>query len=113
MTDGDTVRVYIDRGFRDYSEKSIRLLDVDAKEKFTGTLESRALGIKHRIALEDWEEEHRYCSENPDRWPFYVRTFKDRQTFNRYVGVIWCEQEHSMNEHMRSVTQAADANVSE
>ncbi len=99
VTDGDTVRVHIDDGRRHYSEEAIRLLDVDAAEVFSGTPEQRAIGQQHKTILSDWVAMH---NNSLIEWPFYVRTFKDRQTFNRYVGEIWCEDGHSMNEYMRA-----------
>jgi len=35
VIDGDSIRVEIDRGFRDYSIRDVRLLDIDAPERNT------------------------------------------------------------------------------
>ena len=104
VTDGDTLRVRIDDGRRHYSEEAIRLLDVHAAELFSGTVEERAIGAEHKAAANEWLLEH--VTHLPlQEWPFYVRTFRDRQTFNRYVGEIECAEGHSLNEHMRAIVE--------
>ena len=101
VTDGDTVKVRIDDGRRHYSEEAIRLLDVHAVELFSGTPEERAIGTTHRDAVVVWVATH--AAHLSLLWPFFVRTYQDRATFNRYVGEIECAEGHSLNEHMRAV----------
>lgn len=79
VTDGDTVRMTLDHGMHIRSSQAIRLADVFAPELgATGGVEARAF-------VSDWCTFH-----GRGVWPFLVVTHKDRQTFNRYVGIISC-----------------------
>lgn len=49
--DGDTIRVLLDRGFHDYSERTVRLRGIDAPEKHGPT---KAQGQKVRAAVAQW-----------------------------------------------------------
>lgn len=91
VVDGDTVVMTIDHGMRIRSQQSIRLAGVDTPERG----EERWGEATDRVI--SWFMEHDDASD----WPFVVETFKDRQSFNRYVGTIMCAQcDEFLSEHM-------------
>lgn len=80
VIDGDTVRMTIDHGMYLRSSQSIRLLGVFAPEL------SKPGGTNARSFVTNWFVDHNHHGE----WAFLVTTEKDKQTFNRYVGVVTC-----------------------
>ncbi len=83
VTDGDTVRYLIDMGMYVRSAHAIRLLGVFAPElNDPGGREARAF-------VSEWHAIHQH-DESLAGWPYLIVTEKDRQTFNRYIGVVTC-----------------------
>ncbi len=79
VVDGDTVIVNLDLGLRVFTHVSMRIAGIDTPEINKGTLEERARGMAARDAL-------RFIL--PPEAKVFVRTHKDKQTFNRYVADI-------------------------
>lgn len=87
MVDGDTARVSLDLGFHCYHVESLRLAWIDCPELFSGT--NRDAGRVAKAFAEAWvTAAYLAWSESDNAYPFYVRTLKDKQTFNRYIGWI-------------------------
>ena len=87
VTDGDTYRLLLDMGMRIYTEQAIRLQGVNCPELNTSA------GQEAKQFAITWFGEHNHLGV---RWPYYVRTEKDRMTFNRYVGIVVCGEDHSL-----------------
>ncbi|MDP9366977.1 MAG: thermonuclease family protein [Chloroflexota bacterium] len=81
VTDGDTIRVSLDLGLRVFTHVSLRIAGIDTLEVNKGTPEERARGMAARDYLRNllWQ---------PGDRRVYVRTHKDKQTFNRYVADV-------------------------
>lgn len=82
VTDGDTVRFLFDHGMFIRSSHAIRLSGVNAPEL------NEPGGTDARAWVSAWLVHHGLHGSMP--WPFRVATEKDKQTFNRYIGVIRC-----------------------
>jgi len=83
VIDGDTIRMEIDLGLSIRAEHSIRVRGINTPELFSG--DDRARGRQATDDTEAW-----IASSNMGaRWPFLIRTFKDTQTFNRYVADVY------------------------
>ncbi len=80
VVDGDTLVVHLDLGLRVYTEVSLRLAGINAPEMRQGTKEDRAAGSSARDYL---------ATLLPPGAEVYVRTHKDKQTFNRYVADVF------------------------
>lgn len=83
VVDGDTVRMLLDHGMYIRSSQAIRLAAVNAAEL------NQPGGLEAREFVSRWFERH-LLSHRPRLWLWIVVTDKDRQTFNRYVGVVRC-----------------------
>lgn len=90
VVDGDTFYALVDLGFYCYTYHSIRIQGIDAPELFSGTPESRQLGLASRDQLR----------LNIEGMPLLLDTDRDRTTFGRFVatafgykhdGVKWVE----------------------
>ena len=79
IVDGDTIVLSIETGFRISTEQSIRLLGIEAPEVFSGPPEEREKGRASRAYLE---------SLAPPGTPCTLRTYKERKTFDRYLGSV-------------------------
>jgi endonuclease YncB( thermonuclease family) len=77
IVDGDTFYVLLDLGIRVYHEISIRIAGINTPELFSGT--DREAGARAREALEALIGGKEV----------YIRTYKDSQTFNRYVADVY------------------------
>ncbi len=85
VTDGDTVRAYLDQGMHSFKVESLRVAGVDAPELFSGT--NREAGGAALNFVIGWVADA--AVNAPDRrWPFEIETMKDKQTFGRYVAHI-------------------------
>lgn len=82
VVDGDTIRVVCDLGMRTGRETSIRILAYNAPELFSGN--DRENGAAARGYLE---------TIVPVGTQVYLKTQKDRTTFDRYLADVWIEQE--------------------
>jgi len=76
--DGDNLVARLDLGLRVLTVVSLRIAGINAPERFTGTEETRALGKA------SWEHMQLWAG-----WSICVRTYKDKQTFNRYVADVY------------------------
>jgi len=87
IVDGDTCYVMLDMGFHCYHVESLRLAGVDAPELFRG--DNVLAGIAAKDFVRAWVEDAGVDRGTNDiYWPFEVETFKERQTFGRYIGHI-------------------------
>jgi len=87
IVDGDTCYVMLDMGFHCYHVESLRLAGVNAPELFSGT--EREAGNAAREFVVAWVLDAGVDRGTNDiYWPFEVETFKDKQTFGRYIGHI-------------------------
>lgn len=94
VIDGDTVELVVDLGFRVSTTIRGRLLDVYAPELFSGTEKDKG------------EHAKKYLEELVLNKPnLFVKTYKDKQTFNRWVVELFIKNDVSavyINEHMKS-----------
>ena len=92
VTDGDTLRVTVDLGYRNYADHSVRLLGVDTPE-LRG--ESREAGLEAKRFVEEWVGAHAL-----GKWPFCIRSEK-ADSFGRYLGIIECANcDSTLNEEL-------------
>lgn len=80
VVDGDTIDVLIDCGFNVYAYQPLRLLNVDTPELYRPVSDeslTRAKAARARV------EELAGGGK-----PLMMRTYKDRQTFGRYVAEV-------------------------
>lgn len=101
VIDGDTLIVEIDLGLRVRAEHSIRILDLDTPELFSG--EDREAGARAKAALAAWVMD----AADGGRWPLLIHTKKDSQTFNRYLADVYNTIGESAAEHMHSLGYAS------
>ncbi len=79
VVDGDTVEIACDLGMRITRTVRVRIIGYDAPELFRGTVEEREAGQRWKSRLEELILGQ----------PVYLRTEKDRTSFDRYVAHIW------------------------
>ncbi len=79
VVDADTVYVIVDLGFRVHTTISIRLLGIDAPELFSGPPEERERGKAAKEYVKTLIPVGTLCT---------LRPYKDRRSFNRYVGSL-------------------------
>ena len=99
VTDGDTVRFLLDQGMYNRTAQAIRLTGVHSPEL------NEPNGKECRQFVIDWLQEHSGSHDSlaPLKWPFLVRTAKDKQTFNRYIGKVSCLScEASLNDSINA-----------
>lgn len=77
VVDGDTIRVQLSLGLRISRDVSLRIAGINTPEINRGTAAERAAGDRARLALVNLI--------GPEGTPLYVRTYKDTQSFDRYV----------------------------
>jgi endonuclease YncB( thermonuclease family) len=75
--DGDTVRVRISLGLRTYRDITLRLVSVDAPERFRGTAEERERGQLARAYVAQFEGRD-----------VRVETIRDTKSFDRYLAKV-------------------------
>lgn len=92
VIDGDTVQVVIDLGYNIRTKENIRLWGINAPEIFTSDASEKERGMDAKAVLTDWVTRHggSLTGENSSSFPFIMQTDKDKQTFNRYIGNIYC-----------------------
>ena len=79
VIDGDTIEVAVDLGMRITRTVRVRILGLNAPELFSGTDAERTDGQRWKLALEDMVLAQ----------TVYLRTEKDRTSFDRYLAHIW------------------------
>lgn len=79
VVDGDTFDVVLDLGFRQYALVTVRLLGVDTPE----------LNAREELERSAAREVRERVSELVLSRQVLVRSYKDRQTFGRYVAEVW------------------------
>lgn len=94
IIDGDTIEVVVDLGFRTHGIHRVRLLGVDAPEKFSGDQTTREAGKAAHAWVSQWLLDHNH---KPETWPYIMRSEK-ADSFGRYLGWITCSQDHVLNE---------------
>lgn len=85
--DGDTIEVVVDLGMFVHSTQHLRLRDIDAPEIYRGTDDEKARGQDAKEFAEDWLSAA--LAGGADPWPLLINTYRDRQSFNRYVADVW------------------------
>lgn len=75
VVDGDTLYVFADLGLSEYSYVSVRLNGVWAPELFSGTNRIAGAAARDQLAT--------FC---PPGTKLLMSTFKDKETFDRYVA---------------------------
>lgn len=80
VTDGDTADFFIDLGLNQYAYDTIRLYDLDTAEIFHP---SNAAEKEHGIAAKA------RVVELIDQKPVLLKSYKDAETFGRYVAEVW------------------------
>ena len=83
VVDADTIYVTVDHGMRILSAQSIRVRGVNAPEIYGGTDQEKAAGRAARTFVIEWLEN---VPVGP--WPLRINTYKDTQSFNRYVADV-------------------------
>lgn len=84
VIDGDSVRMLLDLGIFVHTTQAIRVKDVDCAEIFSGSAEGKEKGQEAKAWTEGWFE----ANDDGSEWPFLVRTYRDKQSFNRYVADV-------------------------
>lgn len=92
--DGDTIYVIVDHGMRIQSAQSLRIAGVNCPELFSG--ENREAGAAARDFTVAWLKDAQADESNP--WPLLITTYKDKQSFNRYVADVHNEASESLAE---------------
>ena len=93
VTDGDTVRMVIDLGYRNFTETAIRLYQVNAPEIFRGTDDEKEKGQAAKKWVTEWFSNHSGKSD----WDFLVRSYKDKKSFDRWIGEIYAANGDCLN----------------
>lgn len=91
ITDGDTLRAMLDLGVNQFAYHSVRLLDVEAPELFTGT--DREAGARARDKLSE------IC---PPGTKLLMQTQRDKTTFGRYIADLLRSDGVNVNQEMRA-----------
>lgn len=86
VIDGDTVIVYIDQGFYDYTQKIIRLKGVDTAEIHNTPKDSEEhqLGQEQKQFVKDF-------LDSEEEWPLDVITYGEDKYGGRWIGYIMKE----------------------
>lgn len=79
VVDGDTFDVMLDLGVGQYGYETVRLHDFDTAEINSGTAEDRLRGQAATARTTELIAEKHVL----------VKTFRDAQTFGRYVADVW------------------------
>lgn len=80
VTDGDTYDVFADLGLNQYAYDTIRLYNLDTAEIFhpsSAAEKTHGLAAKMRAV------------ELIDQRPILIKSYKDAETFGRYVAEVW------------------------
>lgn len=80
MTDADTYDFFIDLGLNQYAYDTIRLYNLDTPEIFHP---SNAAEKAHGLAAKA------RAIELIDQKPVLLKSYKDAETFGRYVAEVW------------------------
>jgi len=97
VTDGDTVRMVVDLGYRNFTETAIRLVDVNAPEIFRGTAEEKKKGQESKAFVWTWFSQHDRYAIDID-WPYLIKSQKDKKSFDRWLGTIYAGNGDILNE---------------
>lgn len=97
--DGDTYRLRVDLGFRVFMVINARLHGVDAPE----------LRTKEGISSRDYVKLILTPSDGPT--PLVVQSFKDEQSFARWVTNIWLPGDVNLAGHLIETGYAVPLNV--
>jgi len=80
VTDGDTIDVFLDLGFHNYAYETLRIHGIDAPEIFRPKSdEEREAGERAKARVVE------LCLDRH----VLVRSYKDRQTFGRFVADVY------------------------
>lgn len=98
IVDGNTVRLLVDLGFRIYSEHSIRLNGVNTTKIYRVTTEERTKGLEALNFVDRWFENHYKCARDKS-WPFLLHSLSS-ESFGRYLGEVYCQYSHFLNDEL-------------
>jgi endonuclease YncB( thermonuclease family) len=97
VIDGDSCVAETDLAFGIYSHHELRYLGLNCPEAHTpGGPEATAFAVA-------WYAEHAiHLAANQDpSWPFFLRSVKrDVEKFGRYLCLVTCGQNHSLNDEL-------------
>ena len=98
VVDGDTIDVVIDMGFRNMTRQRLRFQDVDTPEKNPrkeGRSEAslaaeRAAAKQAETFTYEWVNIlDGHTIDGDLKWPFTIRTDKDKTTLDRYIATVY------------------------
>lgn len=81
VIDGDTIEMYLDKGFHDFALQRIRLAGINCPEDHAPT---KAAGAAATAFTQAWVDA---VNSIPTEWPLNVTTYKT-DSFDRYVAVV-------------------------
>ena len=83
VIDGDTIELYIDKGFHDFAVQRIRLAGINCPEAHAPTREA---GDKATAFTNAWIQAATTAAAGTD-WPLVITTYKT-DSFDRYVAFV-------------------------
>ena len=88
IVDGDTIDVYVDHGFRNYSGVRTRLLGIDTHETYGVSHDSEEYerGMEEKRFVSDWCTQAEIEHDGP--YPFIVQTEPASGKFGRWLALI-------------------------
>ena len=91
VVDGDTLEVFIDQGFEDYTVKTLRLKDIDTAEIFGVRKDSEEYDTGHeqKRFVQDFVEVDEHGEGD---FPLSVRTF-GKGKYGRWKAYVWKDGE--------------------
>lgn len=104
VLDGDTFDLVVDVGFKLYATIRVRLLGFDTPERSKGSDFERSQAIKATELASAW---FGTLAITP-RQRFWVRTEKDTDSFGRWLGDVWAEDEHGNRQSLGFALQRAN-----
>ena len=79
VIDGDTIELYLDKGFREFAVERVRLAGINCPEVHGLT---RVAGYAATEFTKAW-----IAAATPGAWPLTIATYKT-DSFDRYVAVV-------------------------
>lgn len=100
VVDGDSYWLHLDTGFRNTLLVNVRLLGYDCPEARQGSLFERRQGASATRHASGW------LSDDDLAPPVWCRTEKDPDSFGRWLGALWIEDEsgeHHLGDYLLSL----------
>jgi micrococcal nuclease len=86
VVDGDTVDLYVDTGFHSFRQERFRLHGIDTPELRDRDITKRELAKDAKAAISEALVTH---AATMGDWPLRIETFKDPDSFGRYLARIF------------------------